>query len=294
MTAAPPRRETARAGTDGEYAFDARDFQDIAEMLHSDSGIFLAEAKVPLVYGRLAKRLRILGLSSFKDYCRLVAGEHGIDERQRMLSALTTNVTHFFRERHHFDYLKQQVLPPLLARAKDGGRVRIWSAGCSKGHEPLSIAISILSGMPEAAQHDIRILATDIDPIVIAHARQGVYSKEELEEVPPDALRHFKPVPGDKGSNKATDALGRLVTYNELNLMGPWPMKGRFDAIFCRNVAIYFKPETQAALWDRYAGLLQPGGHLFIGHSERLSGPAQTRFTLVGTTTYHLQSESGR
>ena len=174
MTAAPPRRETARAGTDGEYAFDARDFQDIAEMLHSDSGIFLAEAKMPLVYGRLAKRLRVLGLSSFKDYCRLVAGEHGIDERQRMLAALTTNVTHFFRERHHFDYLKQQVLPPLLARAKNGGRVRIWSAGCSKGHEPLSIAISILSRMPEAAQHDIRILATDIDPTVIAHARQGV------------------------------------------------------------------------------------------------------------------------
>ena len=280
----------AGLGTSGEFAFDMADFKQIAAMLHADSGIFLAEEKASLVYGRLIKRLRVLGMASFKDYCRLLAGDNGGDERQRMLAALTTNVTSFFRERHHFDYLQSTVLPPLLRKAKGGGRVRIWSAGCSKGHEPLSIAVTILGCMPEAADYNVKILATDIDPEVVKHARRAVYAGEDVGELPPQATRHFRPAAGmPEGALMATEALTSLITFNELNLIASWPMKSRFDVIFCRNVAIYFNPATQAALWDRFAGALQPEGHLFIGHSERLSDAANRRFVPVGTTMYRLK-----
>ncbi len=292
-SALSPRKTTGLGGP-GEFAFDLADFKQIAAMLHADSGIFLAEEKASLVYGRLIKRLRALGLASFKDYCRLLAGDTGVDERQRMLAALTTNVTSFFRERHHFDYLKATVLPPLLRKAKNGGRVRIWSAGCSKGHEPLSIAATVLGCMPDVADYDLRILATDIDPEVVDHARGAIYPAEDVGELPSEVVRHFRPAPGmPAGSLVASEALTGLVTVNELNLIGSWPMKGRFDLIFCRNVAIYFNPETQATLWERFAGALLPEGHLFIGHSERLSGAAQGRFVPVGTTMYRLKNGAG-
>ncbi len=274
-----------------EFHFDLADFQQIAAMLHADSGIFLPESKASLVYGRLIKRLRALGLSCFKDYCQLVADAEGIDERQRMLAALTTNVTAFFRERHHFDLLKSTVLPPLLRKARSGGRVRIWSAGCSKGHEPFSIAITVLDVLPEAASYDVKILATDIDPFVIAHAREGVYSREDIADVPKEAQRLFKS--GDEnGTVVATEALTRLVSFKELNLVGPWPMTGAFDVIFCRNVTIYFNQETQAAIWARYAAVLRPEGHLLIGHSERLSEDVQSKFVSAGTTAYRLKSRA--
>ena len=274
-----------------EFHFDLADFQQIAAMLHADSGISLPESKASLVYGRLIKRLRALGLSCFKDYCQLVADAEGIDERQRMLAALTTNVTAFFRERHHFDLLKSTVLPPLLRKARSGGRVRIWSAGCSKGHEPFSIAITVLDVLPEAASYDVKILATDIDPFVIAHAREGVYSREDIADVPKEAQRLFKS--GDEnGTVVATEALTRLVSFKELNLVGPWPMTGAFDVIFCRNVTIYFNQETQASIWARYAAVLRPEGHLLIGHSERLSEDVQSKFVSAGTTAYRLKSRA--
>ncbi len=147
---APPSRARSqdKALVPGEFLLTGDDFQQIAAMLHADAGIYLAESKATLVYSRLAKRLRALGLESFRDYCTLVAGTDGVDERQKMMAALTTNVTHFFREPHHFEHLKKQVLPPLVAAAKLGRRVRIWSAGCSSGQEPYSIALTILSLMP--------------------------------------------------------------------------------------------------------------------------------------------------
>ena len=275
----------------GEFRFDLADFQQIAAMLHADSGIFLPESKASLVYGRLIKRLRALGLASFKDYCELVADSDGVDERQRMLAALTTNVTAFFRERHHFDLLKSTVLPPLLSKARSGGRVRIWSAGCSKGHEPFSIAITVLDLLPEAASFDVKILATDIDPFVIAHAREGVYCREDIAEVPKEAQRFFK-AGEESGTVIAGEALTRLVSFKELNLVGPWPMTGTFDVIFCRNVTIYFNRDTQAAIWARYAAALKPEGYLLIGHSERLSENVQGKFVSAGTTAYRLKSRA--
>jgi chemotaxis protein methyltransferase CheR len=149
-----------------EFAFTGEDFRTIAAVLHGDAGIYLPDSKATLVYSRLAKRLRVLGLSSFREYCALIQGQNGVDERQAMLAALTTNVTRFFREPHHFEDLRAKVMPALAAKARGGGRVRLWSAGCSTGPEPYSMALTLLSALPDAARHDIKILATDIDPNV--------------------------------------------------------------------------------------------------------------------------------
>ena len=183
-----PLPESA-AVVEGDFAFRAEDFQRIAAMLHADAGIFLPDTKATLVYSRLAKRLRTLGLRSFHDYCELVAGADGLDERQKMLVSLTTNVTSFFREPHHFDMLRTTILPPLLQAAKAGRRVRLWSAGCSKGHEPYSIAMTVLAIMPDAADHDVRILATDIDTEVLAEGRVGRYDESLLGTVPQATAR---------------------------------------------------------------------------------------------------------
>ena len=291
MTAAAAKSRTSAAMVEGEFLFTEGDFRKIAAMVHGDAGIALHETKATLVYSRLAKRLRALGLASFQDYCALVAGADGVDERQKMLAALTTNVTRFFREPHHFDHLRDKVLPPLLAAAKAGGKVRIWSAACSSGQEPYSAAMTILSLMPDAANLDIKILATDIDPNMVADARTGIYAESLLTGIPAEHLRRWtSPAAGRSGAVQMADELRALVTFNELNLIGDWPMKGKFDAIFCRNVAIYFDDDTQARLWSRFAPLLPVGGRLYIGHSERVAGPAAAVFEPDGITTYRLTS----
>ena len=299
LTSPRPRDDAARADSlvEGDFVFRTEDFRRIAAMLHADAGIFLPDTKSTLVYSRLVKRLRLLGMASFRDYCAFLDDASGADERQKMMAALTTNVTRFFREPHHFEHLRTAVLPPLLDAAKRGGRVRIWSAGCSKGHEPYSMAMTILSLMPDAADRDVRILATDIDPNVVEEGRAGRYDRAALEGTPAAALaRFFRPEAG-AGSGaevfSATEAMRRLVTFRELNLMGAWPMAGLFDVVFCRNVAIYFDEATQAKLWSRFADKLARGGTLCIGHSERLSGPAQGRFTNIGITTYRHDEGKG-
>jgi chemotaxis protein methyltransferase CheR len=270
---------------DNEFDFTYEDFQQIAEMLYCDAGISLPESKAALVYSRLAKRLRALGLGNFRDYCNLVAGQKGIDERKRMLAALTTNVTRFFREPHHFDHLHAKVLPPLLESARRGGRVRLWSAGCSTGQEPYSIALTVLSLLPNAADFDVRILATDIDPTVIAEGKRGVYAQQVVSDIPEEMLRRWF-VP-DRNGCRVGGELANLVAFRELNLIANWPMKGPFQAIFCRNVVIYFDEDTQTRTWTRLAGMLSPGGYLYIGHSERLGGVIGA-FESDGLTTYRL------
>jgi chemotaxis protein methyltransferase CheR len=280
---------------EGEFLFTEEDFRDIAKMLHDDAGIAIVEAKATLVYSRLAKRLRALGLESFREYCAILTedGGRGADERQKMLAALTTNVTRFYREPHHFDHLKTVVLPPLLARARAGGKVRLWSAACSTGPEPYSMALTVLSAMPDAAKYDIRILATDIDPNVVAEGRRGIYSNDAAEPIPADLRTRWMQRTTLEGELawSAGDDLRKLITFNELNLIGQWPMKGQFDAIFCRNVVIYFEEETQSRVWSRFKPLLTPQGRLYIGHSERLSGPAAPAFVSDGLTTYKFADE---
>ena len=273
---------------EGEFVFTAEDFRHIAQTLHAHAGIALSEGKAALVYSRLAKRLRLLGLRSFRDYCALIEGVEGVDERQAMTAALTTNVTRFYREPHHFDHLRDQVMPELAARARAGGRVRLWSAACSNGQEPYSMALTVLDVLPEAADLDVRILATDIDPNMVAEGAAGIYSDELLSPVPASGRKHFEPVAGRPGLFSADATLRRLVAFRELNLIGDWPMRGRFDVIFCRNVVIYFDDATQEMVWSRFTPMMAPGATLYIGHSERVSGPATTQLQTCGLTAYKL------
>jgi chemotaxis protein methyltransferase CheR len=269
----------------GEFGFDRSDFAFIATTLYEGAGINLPASKANLVYSRLAKRLRALGLESFRDYCALVGSEEGTEERAQMIAALTTNVTRFFREPHHFDHLRAKVVEPIAAEIKQGRRLRIWSAGCSSGQEPYSIALSILSLLPDARAYDVKILATDINPLVLDTARKASYPAEEVVSVPADLRRSWMENVGS-GAMRLDEAPRGLVTFRPLNLIGAWPMKGPFDAVFCRNVVIYFDEKTQMRLLTRISTLLRPGGYLYLGHSERMVGPAEALFRLDGTTTY--------
>jgi len=273
---------------DSEFHMSWSDFRQIAQLVHAGAGITLPENKVNLVYSRLAKRLRAAGVKSFRDYCALVTSSEGVDERQTMIAALTTNVTRFFRETHHFDHVRQ-VLPKLLERAKSGERIRFWSAGCSSGEEPYSLALTILDMIPNAAELDILVLATDIDPNVLAHAERGVYRAGQLEDIPVALRRNRLQTLRTETdmSFRIGEEVRSLVRFRELNLLGPWPMTRKFDAVFCRNVMIYFDEQTQHNLCARYAGALNVGGHLYIGHSERVA--SDLPFELVSQTTYRVR-----
>lgn len=295
-TAFEPRLSPDECLATGEYPLTRRDLTEIAAMIYADAGIHLNESKASLVYSRLSKHIRNLGLKGFREYCTLVSSPEGAPARREMLSHLTTNFTRFFRENHHFEHMKNEVLPELIARAKAGGRVRIWSAASSDGQEPYSIALTLLSLLPNAADYDIRILATDIDPKILALARAGAYDAGALETVSP-AMRkqYFREVDID-GRRKwqVDDRVKKLITYNELNLMAQWPFKGPFDIIFCRNVVIYFDEPTQMKIWTRFAGMLAEGGHLYIGHSERVSGESKALFDNIGITTYRFAGRGRR
>jgi chemotaxis protein methyltransferase CheR len=272
----------------GEYAFTTRDFDRIAAMLRADAGIALTDGKAALVYSRLAKRLRNLGLSDFTSYCALLEGDPTGAERREMLASLTTNVTRFLREPHHFEQIVRDVLPPLIEAARRGGRVRLWSAGCSTGEEAYTLALSVLEAMPDAAGHDLRILATDIDPVVLATAREATYPEAALAPVAPQLRARFFE-PAGPGPLRAGPALRDLVAFREMNLnASSWPMRQRYAAILCRNVAIYFDEPTQTRLWARFAEVAAPGAWLFIGHSERIAGPAASRWRSAGLTSYRL------
>ena len=280
----------------GDFQLTLQDFRQIAALMEADSGIHLPESKAVLVYSRLARRLRALGMESFRDYCQLVSGREGAGERQNMLTALTTNMTRFFREPHHFEHLAKKVLPPLIEAVRRGGRLRLWSAACSSGEEPYSIALTLLSLMPDAANYDIKVLATDIDPNVLAKGKEGVYTSEALDPVSVQMrARWFVSVCEGGGQDAAVvvyrvaPELKALVSFRQLNLFATWPMAGLFQAIFCRNVAIYFEKAAQEELWRRFAAKLTQGGVFYLGHSERITGPASKLLDLEGITTYRAQ-----
>lgn len=259
------------------------EFARIVALVRSEMGISLADAKRPLVCSRLAKRLRALRLDTFSAYLDHLAQPDGRAEIEELISAVTTNVTAFFREGHHFETLMSDVLPPLVDRARAGGRVRIWSAGCSSGEEVWSIAACLNALCPDAARLDIRILGSDIDRAILARAERGEYGPDVPASVPPDLARAmFAP----RSGAVIADALRRIVAFRHLNLNGAWPMRGQFDVIFCRNVVIYFDAPTQEALWSRFGAQMPAGGWLMIGHSERVAGQGAALFRPCGITTY--------
>lgn len=282
--AALRRREQALV--EGEFHFTRRNFERIAALLYEQSGIHVTDAKAALVYSRLAKRVRKLGLGDFDAYCAMLERADADGERREMMAALTTNLTRFFREPHHFEHLKKQILPRLAAAAKAGARVRLWSSACSSGEEPYSIALTLLDVLPDAARYDIKLLATDIDPNMVTRARAGLYKEEAVEPIPPHLRQRWLERAG--GDWSVRSEVRALITFNELNLIGDWPMRGRFDVIFCRNVAIYFDDATQARLWTRFRNALAPEGRLYIGHSERIDVPG---YVSDGLTIYRCGRE---
>lgn len=268
---------------------DPDSFRAIADLAYRESGLILADKKATMIQSRLRHRLRALGLPDFATYCSYIQSDKGQEEHRHLISALTTNVSHFFRENHHFDTLRS-LLMHRLPDLRAGGSMRIWSAGCSNGQEPLSIAMTLLEHAPDMQRLDLRILATDIDPNVVNFARKGIYPTRLMNGVP-DALRtkYFTPDAPEVGgepSFAARPEIKNIIRYNHLNLLNPWPMRHRFDVIFCRNVVIYFDLETQCRLWPRIHQALRSDGILFLGHSERISPPEKFGFRVGEPTTY--------
>ena len=273
---------------DAEFPLTASDFKKLAALIHGEAGIVINEGKANLVYSRLVKRLRAVGLRSFRQYCELVQSSAGAEERVAMIAAMTTNVTRFFREGHHFDHLRT-LLEPMVSSARAGKKIRIWSSACSSGEEPYSIAMTLLDVMPNAADHDVLILATDIDPNMVARGMEGRYRAANVTDVP-RALRDRWMETEGRGSDTVTmsQQVRSLIRFKELNLLSKWPMEGKFDIIFCRNVMIYFDEPTQDTIWTKFAKILNPRGTLFIGHSERIALEKHP-FDLVAQTTYRLK-----
>ncbi len=264
-----------------DIAIAEPDFRRICAMVRAEAGIVLGPAKREMVVGRLRRRLRAHRLANFSDYLGILDGPGGEAERVEMINAVTTNLTHFFRENHHFEHLASSV----LARLPPGqGRLRVWSAGCSSGEEPYSIAMTLLETLGEAHGLDARILATDIDTAMVRRGIEGRYDATRAEDIPAALrTRHTRRLPD--GGVEMSASLRALISFLPLNLLEYWPMRGPFDVIFCRNVMIYFDKDTQRGLLDRFAGMLRPGGLLYVGHSESLHR-ASARFTHLGQTIY--------
>jgi chemotaxis protein methyltransferase CheR len=269
-----------------EFVFGNEDFEALRKLVKEITGINLSDQKRELVYGRLARRLRALHLRTFAEYRDLLASDGG-REIGELCNAITTNLTSFFREAHHFDYLREQVLQPLVAQRGGQRRIRIWSAGCSTGEEAYSLAMTVIESFPELRTWDVKILATDLDSDVLAKAQRGLYAADRVRSIGAQRLgRFFVEKRGKDGvSYEVSAELTALITFKQLNLMHPLPMKGPLDAIFCRNVVIYFDKDTQRELFSRVATLQRPGDLLFLGHSESLFKVSES-YTPIGKTVY--------
>lgn len=266
-----------------EYPLSDAEFEQIRTLVRQLTGISLADSKRELVYSRLTRRLRHLRLRNFRDYIALLDHAEG-SELEEFINAITTNLTSFFRESHHFDYLINSVLPEIQKRNAPSRRLRIWSAGCSTGEEPYSLAIALQESMSRFRGWSVRVLASDLDSRVVSHASVGDYAEERFERVSL-ARRQRWFDERKQGVFSAKAELKTLISFRRLNLMQPWPFSGPFDVIFCRNVVIYFDKQTQRDLFERMADLQRPGDHLFIGHSESLFKVCD-RYERIGKTIY--------
>lgn len=266
-----------------EFPMSNKNFQKIKAIAYEITGINLTDQKKNMIYSRLARRIRACSLSSFDEYCRLLETP-GNQETNEFVNAITTNLTSFFRENHHFDYLSNTVFLELIKKNSSTRRIRIWSAGCSTGEEPYSIAMCIRENLP-VESWDIKLLATDLDSNVVQHGKAGIYAPDRLDGISAQRKKRWLLKGTDSNSARTKPELQKLITFKQLNLLHDWPMKGPFDVIFCRNVVIYFDRETQRKLFNRYADILAPGGYLFIGHSENLH-KVSDRFESVGRTIY--------
>lgn len=272
-------------GNKREFAYTDEDFRFVVRMAKQLAGIVLSEHKRDMVYSRLARRVRKLELDSIREYCELLESDPQGEEIGNFVNAITTNLTSFFRESHHFEHLEDVLIE--LVKRKGQQRVRLWSAGCSAGMEAYTMAMTILETFGDIRNLDIKILATDIDTNILAFAQAGIYPEKEVEKVPANLReKYFTRVAGARGVEyEVKPIMKSLVSFKRLNLMEDWPMKGPFDIIFCRNVVIYFDKQTQEKLFTKFANILTKGGYLYIGHSETIRGVSD-RFKYAEKTIY--------
>jgi chemotaxis protein methyltransferase CheR len=265
-----------------EFLLTDGEFELIAKMVYEACGIVLGSHKREMVYSRLARRIRVLNLSSFAEYINYLE-DHKREEFSHFINAITTNLTSFFREPYHFDFLRETLIPQILERNRNTKRVRIWSAGCSTGEEPYTIAMTIADRFPPS--WDVKILATDLDSNVLSKASAGEYAENSITGLDDSLKKRFFLRNKQSGLFKVRPELRKNIYFKRLNLLQDWPMKGEFDVIFCRNVVIYFDQPTKESLFQRYAEKLCTEGHLFLGHSESMN-KSQTQFVALGKTMY--------
>lgn len=269
-----------------EFQFTAQDFERIRGLIYEHAGIALNANKTDMVYSRIARRLRATGLATFDEYLAYLA--HDSDEWQQFTNSLTTNLTAFFREAHHFPVLAEQVRS---ARRAGRSPLRLWSAACSTGEEPYSMAMTVIDAL-DSWTPPVRILATDLDTNVLRQAAEGVYPLERVAKLSQMQLKRFfqRGTGTREGMVRVRPEVRALVTFRPLNLLAEqWPLHAQFEAIFCRNVLIYFDKKTQTKLVARFHPLLHPEGRLFIGHSESMTHLA-TLFRLQEKTVYVPQT----
>ncbi len=271
-----------------EFKLTDQEFKKLTGLVHGLTGIVLGDHKKDMVYGRLARRLRELGMQSFSQYCDLLDSKKASDEMGFLVNAITTNLTKFFRESHHFDNLSQHLSKVAMDRHRRNTdpNVLVWSAGCSSGEEPYSIASTIRSKVASLKGWNVKILATDLDTNMLNTGRNGIYKDEALKNLPEKYLPVLREACKQKdGMLYMKDSIKEMIHFKQLNLLHEWPMKRKYDVIFCRNVLIYFDTPTKDNLVKRYSEMLRPGGMLFLGHSETLlNKPAAIE--LIGQTSY--------
>jgi chemotaxis protein methyltransferase CheR len=264
-----------------EFPFSDADFDRIRKLIYKEAGISLNTSKKDMVYGRLVRRIRELKLVGFSEYLNFLESFQGKHEFEQFVNALTTNLTFFFREEHHFPLLAEQ----LKKKAAGASELTIWCAAASTGEEPYSLAMTVLEMLHGATQPKVSILATDLDTIVLETGRKGIYSEDKVARLPAGMAHKYFDKLAD-GNYQAKAQLRNMISFSRLNLIDTnWGMHKPFDAIFCRNVMIYFDKDTQFAVLKRFAPLLKPDGLLYVGHSENFYF-ASDYFHLRGKTVY--------
>ena len=270
-----------------EFEFTRKDFDFLRKISNKRTGIVVSDEKLGMFYSRLSRRVRALKLGSFSQYCDLIRKDKSDNEVLELVNAITTNLTSFFRENHHFDFLSSTVLPWVYQNNAGSRNVSIWSAGCSTGEEPYSLSITLSEELAKTPGWTAEILATDIDSNVLSHASQGVYAAERVNGIAKSRMRRwFQRGKGQQeGMVRLKPEVRQRISFGLLNLMDDFKLPEPVDVIFCRNVIIYFDKPTKARLMERFADNLKAGGYLFIGHSESLF-KVTDRFELVGNTVY--------
>lgn len=244
------------------------DFQKVRKIIHDYCGIAINEGKEALVQSRLLKRMRKLNITDFGQYLEYIERERPGGEFLSFVDVLTTNKTNFFRENKHFEFIGREIFPKMKGR-----NVKWWSAGCSSGEEPVTMGMLLNEAKPSVQWNSAKILATDISRQVLQVAKSGIYSDHKVADVPPGILKkYFTKTPDN--AYKVADHIHKMITYGRLNLTDQWPMKGDFQIIMCRNVMIYFNRQTQEDIIRKFHKLLEPGGYLFLGHSESMNSTA--------------------